>query len=141
VVAVSVLVEQLRLTVAGEGQGDFPILHPIPSQIKQSTYDTIFLAKISPKNAPQFSLSPRQSPVLALRNVSSVPLTISAITPTANFTMGGNCGTNFAPGTGCTLILEGADDKKTTGTVAIASNAYSKPQTFVISKSPTGDHV
>ena len=127
--------------VAGAGQGDFPLLHPIPSQVKQSTYYTFFVAKISPKNMPQFSLSPRQSPVLALRNVSSVPLTISAITASANFTVGGNCATTFAPGTGCTLILEGAADKKTSGTVTITSNAYAKPQKFVISKSPTGDSV
>jgi hypothetical protein len=127
--------------VSGAGQGDFPLLHPIPSQVKQNTYYTLFVAKISPKSAPQFSLSPRVSPVLALRNVSSVPLTISAITHSSNFTQGGNCGTSLAPGTGCTLILEGAADKKTSGTVTITSNAYSKPQRFVISKSPYGDNV
>jgi hypothetical protein len=127
--------------VAGAGQGDFPLLHPIPSEVKQNTFNTLFIAKILPKSMPQFSLSPRVSPVLALRNVSSVPLTISAIAPSANFTQGGNCGSSLAPATGCTLILEGADDKKTSGTVTISSNAYSKPQEFVISKSPTGDRV
>jgi hypothetical protein len=127
--------------IAGAGQGDFPLLHPIPSQIIQNTYYTFFVSKISPQRYPQFSLSPRVSPVLALRNVSSVPLTISAITHSSNFTEGGNCGASLAPGTGCTLILEGAPDKKTSGTVTITSNAYPKPQTFVISKSPTGDSV
>ncbi len=127
--------------LAGAGQGDFPLLHPIPSQIRQSTYYTVFLAKISPTNVPQFSLSPRVSPILALRNVSSVPLTISSITPSANFTKEGNCETTLAPGTGCTLILVGKADKKTSGTVTIASNAGAKPQTFVIYKSPTGDSV
>ncbi len=127
--------------VAGAGQGDFPILHPIPSQVKQNTYYTLFVAKISPKSVPQFSLSPRVSPVLALRNVSSVPLTISAITHSSNFTQGGTCGSSLAPGTGCTLILEGAADNKTSGTVTITSNAYIKPQQFAISKSRTGDNV
>ncbi len=127
--------------VAGAGQGDFPLLHPIPSQVFQKTYYTLFLSKISPQSAPQFSLSPRLSPVLALRNVSSVPLTISAITPSSNFTEGGNCGVTLAAGTGCTLILEGANDKKTSGTVTITSNAYTEPQTFTISKAATGDSV
>jgi len=126
--------------VAGAGQGDFPLLHPIPSQILQNTNFTQFVAKISPAKAPQFSLSPRVSPILALRNVSSVPLTISSITASANFTRGGDCGAELAPATGCTLILLGKADNKTTGTVTIASNATT-PQTFVISKSPSGDSV
>ena len=127
--------------IAGAGQGDFPLLHPISSQILQSTYYTVFLAKISPANVPQFSLSPRVSPILALRNVSSVPLTISSITPSTNFTKEGNCETTLAPGTGCTLILVGKADNKTYGTVTIASNASSIPQKFVIYKSKTGDSV
>ena len=127
--------------VAGAGQGDFPLLNPIPSQILQSTYDTLFVSKISPKNQAQFSLSPRVSPTLALRNVSSAPLTISSITSSSNFVQGGTCGTSLAAGTGCTLILQGADDHKRTGTVTIASNAHMNPQTFTISKSPTGDSV
>jgi hypothetical protein len=125
--------------VAGAGGGDFPILHPLPSQVQQITYDTFFVAKISPNNTPQFSLSPRVSPILALRNVSSVPLMISSITPSPNFTKGGNCETTLAPGTGCTLLLLGAADKKTAGAVTITSNASTAPQEFVIYKSPTGD--
>ena len=125
--------------VTGLGQADFPLLHPIPSQIYQSTYDTIFVAKILPSNTPQFSLSPRVSPVLTLRNVSSVPLTVTSIVPSANFSMGGNCGSSIAPGGACNLILLGANDKKTQGSVTITSNAYAKPQTFQIRKSPTGD--
>ncbi len=58
--------------VAGAAQGDFPILHPIKSQTVQNTYYTLFVSKILPNNKAQFSLSPRVSPVLALRNVSSV---------------------------------------------------------------------
>jgi hypothetical protein len=81
------------------------------------------------------------SPILALRNVSSAPLTIDSIAPSSNFIQGGNCGSSLAPGTGCTLILEGAADKKTTGTVTITSNAYGTAQKFVIDKSPTGDYV
>jgi hypothetical protein len=127
--------------IAGAGQGDFPLLNPIPSQVIQNTNYTIFLAKISTGSYPQLSLSPRVSPILALRNVSTVPLTIDAIAPSSNFTMGGNCGTSLPPGTGCTLILEGAADNKTSGTVVITSNAYPKPQKFVISKSPSGDSV
>jgi len=127
--------------VAGAAQGDFPLLHPIHSQTIQNTNYTLFLAKISPANKSQFSLSPRISPVLALRNTSSVPLTISAITPSSNFTKGGNCNSSLPPGTGCTLILQGAADNKTSGTVTITSNAYSAPQQFVIAKSRYGDGV
>lgn len=90
---------------------------------------------------PQFSLSPRISPILSLRNVSSVPLTISSITPSANFVRGGDCGASLAPGGGCTLILQGAADKKTTGSVVITSNAYATPQKLIITKSPIGDSV
>jgi hypothetical protein len=128
--------------VAGAGGGDFPLLHPIPTELKQSSANenaTLFVAKISSKSTPQFSLSPRVSPTLTLRNVSSVPLTISGITTSSNFTQQTNCGSVLAPGTGCTLLVIGADDKKTTGTVTITSNAYSTPQKFIISKSPTGD--
>jgi hypothetical protein len=125
--------------VVGAGQADFPILHPIPSQTIQTTGYTLFVAKISPGKSPQFSLSPRVSPMLRLRNVSSVPLTISSIVPSSNFTMGGDCGTSIAPGGGCDLILIGADDKKTSGTVTITSNAYTTPQKFTISKFPGGD--
>ena len=127
--------------VAGGAQGDFPLLNPIPSQILQSTYYTLFISKISPKSVPQFSLSPRVSPTLALRNVSSVPLTITSITSSSNFTEGGSCSSSLAAGAGCTLILEGADDHKKTGSVTITSNAYKNPQTFVISKASTGDTV
>lgn len=42
--------------VAGFGQGDFPLLHPIPSQVIQSTYYTLFVSKILPTSVPQFSL-------------------------------------------------------------------------------------
>ena len=127
--------------MAGLGQADFPLLHPIPSQTYQSTYYTIFVAKILPSNTPQFSLSPRVSPVLTLRNVSSVPLAITSIVPSANFTMQGNCGSSIVPGGACNLILLGANDKKTQGSVTITSNAYAKPQTFQIRKSPTGDNL
>jgi hypothetical protein len=125
--------------IAGEGQADFPLLNPISSQILQTTSYTIFASKISPTQAPQFSLAPRVSPIFALRNVSSSPLTIDSIVPSSNFTKGGNCGTSLAPGTGCTLILEGADDHRSTGTVTITTNASQKPETFGLSKSPNGD--
>jgi hypothetical protein len=125
--------------IAGEGQSDFPLVNPIPSQILQSTYYTIFVSKIDPGKLPQFSLAPRVSPVFAFRNVSSAPLTIDSIVPSSNFTMGGTCGSSLAPGTQCTLILEGADDHRTSGTVTITTNASSKPETFKISKSANGD--
>jgi hypothetical protein len=125
--------------IAGEGQGDFPLLNPIPSQTSQSTNYTIFASKINSTKGPQFSLAPRVSPIFAFRNVSSSTLTIDSIVPSSNFTMGGNCGSSLAPGTGCTLILEGADDHKSTGSVTITTNASSKPQTIKLSKSPNGD--
>jgi len=79
------------------------------------------------------------SPILTLRNVSSSPLVINSIVPSANFTLGGNCGGTLAPGTGCTLILVGAKDGRTKGTVTLSTSAHGAPQTFVIAKSPTGD--
>jgi hypothetical protein len=82
-----------NIYVAGQGQGDFPLLHPIASQVKPLPGNgaQIFIAKISPKSVPMFTLSPRLSPFLTVQNVSSLPLTISAIVPSANFTPGGNC--------------------------------------------------
>jgi hypothetical protein len=127
--------------VAGAAQGDFPLLYPIQSQTIQNTNYTLFVTKISPVNKPQFSLSPRVSPVLALRNTSSVPLTISAITPSPNFAKGGTCSSSLRPGAGCTLVLQGSADNKTSGTVTITSNAYTAPRQFVIAKSRYGDSV
>jgi hypothetical protein len=127
--------------VTGIGGGDFPLVSPIPSQIVQNINYAIFLSKIAPGKAPQFSLSPRVSPILALRNVSTSSLTLSSITTSSNFTKGGNCGATLAPGTGCILILEGANDHTTSGTVTITSNAHSTPHTFVIAKPPTGNSV
>jgi hypothetical protein len=130
-----------NIYVSGSGQGDFPLLDPIPSQIIQSTNYTFFVAKISPEDKPQLSLSPRTSPILALRNVSTVPLAISSIVPSPNFTMGGDCGSSLAAGAGCTLILEGVDDNKKSGTVTITSNATTRPEKFIIAKNPAGDTV
>jgi Beta-propeller repeat len=130
-----------RIYIAGlSGGGDFPILHPIPSQ----TYAPCcgyFAARITPSNTPQLSLAPRSSPTLTLRNVSSVPLLISSIVATSNFTQGGDCSSTIAAGQGCTLILSGAADGKASGSVSITSNASPATQTFKILKSKTGDTV
>jgi len=130
-----------EISVAGLGQGDFPLVKPIPSEKVQSTYNTFFIAKISPKNVGQISLSPLMSPVLQLRNVSSVPLTIDSIVASKNFTPGGNCETTMAAGSGCTLILQGKNDNKKTGSVTITSDAVKKTERFVIAKNPKGDTV
>jgi len=127
--------------VAGFAQGDFPILHPIPNEIKQTTNSTVFVAKISQATLPQFSLSPQVSPILTLRNVSSVPLTISSIMASANFTKGGDCEKTLAPATACTLLLIGKADKTISGTVTITSDATPRPKTLTIYKSPYGDSV
>lgn len=129
------------INLTGYASVGFPIVRPIPSQKYAPCCYTIFVATISPKNIPQFSLSPRVSPVLSLRNESSVTLNLTNIAASANFALGGNCGTSLAPGTGCTLILAGAADNKKTGTVTISSNASKIPEKFVIEKSPTGDGV
>jgi hypothetical protein len=128
--------------VTGTASGDFPLLHPIPAQVKRQTNYQIFIAKILPKkNAPEISLSPLQAPVVSVRNVSSVPLTITAITTSANLVEGGDCIATLAPGTGCNLLLQSTADNKTSGSVTITSNAHSAPLTFVISKNPQGDGV
>ena len=128
--------------VTGSASSDFLLLHPILNQLGSLGGSEIFVAKLLPKkNTPQISLSPRQSPFLSLRNVSSVPLTISAITPSANFILGGDCGVSLPPGTACNLILQGKSDNKTSGTVTITTNAAKAPQRFVIAKSPQGDFI
>jgi hypothetical protein len=128
-----------KIYVAGAGQGDFPLVHPIPSQVLQNTYNTLFVANISPKNTPQVSLSPRVSPMLTLRNVGSVPVTINSIVPSPNFTQGGDCGTILGAGGGCNLIEAGVNDNKTQGSVTVTANGT--PQSFAISKSRHGDTV
>jgi hypothetical protein len=131
--------------VTGIGQGDFPIVAPLPQKPSQSCCYSFFIAKINAdtdeSDQPQISLSPLTSPVLSLRNPSSTPLHISGITTSSNFTKGGDCGARIDPGSGCTLILEGTADQKTHGTVTISSDASAHPQTFDITKSPWGNTV
>jgi len=138
-VAVAAGTEGKMFLTGTAGAFDFPILNPIPGQVCCS--NSIFIAKILSGKGPQLSLSPRYSPLLTLRNVSSTTLDIQSIIASKNFTKGGDCGTVLAPGTGCTLILEGADDNKTSGTVTITSNDRAGTQKFIIAKSPTGDNV
>lgn len=131
-----------HLFVTGASQGDFPILHPLQLPTSQSCCYSFFIARIDPEDHhPEISLSPRSSPVLSLRNVSSSLLSIASITPSSNFTKGGNCVDRLAPGTVCTLVLQGAADQQTVGTVTIATNASHSPQIFKINKSPFGDNV
>ena len=132
--------------VAGTGSGDFPVLIPLPDSINGNFgypgYSQGFVAKISSRSHPQLTLSPRSSPLLSLRNMSSVPVDIESIMPSATFIQqGGDCGVHLGPGAGCTLVLEGAADGQTTGTVSIKSSASRTPQEFEVAKSPRGDSV
>ena len=94
------------------------------------SYST-FVAKISPANQPQISLSYR-GPVLALRNAGSADLHINSIQPGDTITsMGNTCGSTLAAGTSCYLTpLSSASN----GTLTINSDAQPASQTFT----PTG---
>ena len=128
--------------LTGVSTPDFPVLHPVPGQVSPFFPPTFhFIAKVTAADAPQISLSPRTSPFVNLQNVGSLPLTITSITTSSNFTQGGNCKSELTGGESCDLVLTGAADNKKSGTVTIISNAKPASQTVLITKSASGDVV
>jgi len=91
-----------------------------------ATFST-FVAKISPANQPQISLS-YFGPVLALRNAGSADLHIASIQPGSTITsVGSTCGSTLAAGTSCFLTpLSTASS----GSLTINSDAQPASQTF-----------
>jgi Bacterial Ig-like domain (group 3)/Cep192 domain 4/Beta-propeller repeat len=118
---------------------DFPLLKPIQSTAPCCGLDVAVVAKIDPVSNTGISLSPLESPLIGLRNVSSSTLLINSIVPSANFVKGGTCGAALGAGDTCWLFLQGAADGLVRGTVTIASNAPGSPHAFAIAKSPFGD--
>jgi hypothetical protein len=89
-----------------------------------------FVAKISPANEPQISLS-YQGPVLELRNVGSADLLISSIQLSGGFTNANStCGSTVAAGTACFLTPSDATGKTANGTITINSDASPASQSF-----------
>jgi Beta-propeller repeat len=99
-------------------------------QSKLGSYNT-FVAKISPANQPQISLS-YLGAALALRNAGSADLHIGSIQPGSTITSVGNtCGSTLAAGTSCFLTPLSTTPN---GTLTINSDAQPASQTFT----PTG---
>lgn len=107
-----------------------------------------FLAKISPVNAPQISLS-TLAPFLILRNAGSADLHISSIVLGGNLAASwGNCGVTVLAGTSCVLTVTDAAGNLAGGSVTIATDAQPAVQAFAITipagttaGTPVGDSV
>jgi hypothetical protein len=92
---------------------------------------SFFVAKISPANQPQVSLS-YAGPVLALQNAGSADLHISSIQTGSTITsMGSTCGSTLVAGTECYLTPTATS---ASGTLTINSDAQPASQTY----NPTG---
>ncbi len=124
--------------VGSEQAADFPIINPFQQGLAQNG---VFIAKISRVEIPGISLSPRRSPFLTLRNVSSVPLDITSIQTSENFDLRDNCPSTLQGGNSCTITLRGKNDGQDSGTVTIVSTTPGSPHTFTIAKARTGDFV
>ncbi len=122
---------------------DFPIVNPVPGTQGAAQFyypGALFAAKISPAAGPAISLSPWYTSILALRDVSSSPLTINSITTSSTLVLeGGTCGSSLPPGGGCMLIVYPQNAQNpASGTLTISSNAPGSPQTFNIGYSQIG---
>lgn len=104
---------------------------PYKEQSYLSSSYSPFVAKISPANQPQVSLS-NTGPVLALRNAGSADLHIGSIqTGSAITSMGSTCGSTLIAGTECYLTPLATSPSET---LTINSDAQPASQTF----SPSG---
>jgi len=109
-----------------------------------------FVAKISPANAPGFSLTstsltfPDQSvtttsnpQAVRLRNMGSAPLNISNLTVSGDFAQTNTCGGLVSGGSSCTLGVTFAPTARgsRTGTITFSDDAAGSPQTISLTGS------
>lgn len=140
-------VEGISVGVGNAEPDDFPIINPAPGIqdfIGPAIPPALFAAKISPSvPGPVISLSPRNTSVLELRNVSTSPLAINSITPSAYLQLKGKtCGSALPAGGRCTIILYPEDPYVyNAGTLTISSNAAGSPQQFNIHQQVLGPQV
>src|SRR5205823_5758830 len=112
---------------------DFPAVKALAGTLPCCGINTPYLIAIAPGAGPSLSVSPLVAPQVTVRNVSSSPLTFNNISASADFDVGGDCGTLLPPGGDCVLYLR-STNTAASGTVTIDSNATATPATFTITK-------
>ncbi len=133
--------------VTGRATSNF-LLTPGTFQTSPGGNDDAFVAKISPNDAPGFSLSsfslsfpdegiggttaPQQ---IALANTGSATLTIASIVPSGDFAETNTCGSSLAGGTSCTISATFTPTAAgvRTGTITITYSLASSPQKVTLS--------
>jgi hypothetical protein len=133
--------------VTGTANSNF-LLTPGSFQTSPGGNGDAFVAKISPNDAPGFSLSsfslsfPDEgiggtTPALqiTLANTGSVTLTITSIVPSGDFAATNTCGSSLTGGTSCTISVtfKPTAAGARTGTIKIMDSAASSPQTITLS--------
>jgi hypothetical protein len=96
----------------------------------------VFLAKISPQNAPQISMS-LKPPALILRDAGSADLHINSIELGGGLAkQWGNCGQTVPAGTSCVLTVSDGSGNLAAGILTIKSDASPASQTFTVALPP-----
>ena len=125
-----------KIYVAGTtGNGDFPLVHP--GQISSCCSNASFIAAIDvAASLPALSVTPRWDPFLYVRNISSVPLNITAIASSDPTPLAGDClpAHSLAPGASCNLVAGGGQSYTVEPyfTLTVTSDAPGSPEEFRI---------
>jgi hypothetical protein len=100
-----------------------------------------FIAKITPANQPQISLS-YQNPFLELRNAGSADLHISSVQVSGGFASANStCGSTVPAGTSCFLTPASSSGDTANGNVTINSDAVPASQSFTPPSASVGNGV
>ena len=100
-----------------------------------------FIAKITPANQPQISLS-YQNPFLELRDAGSADLHISSLQVSGGFASANStCGSTVPAGTSCFLTPANSTGGAATGNITINSDALPASQSFTPSPPATTDAI
>jgi hypothetical protein len=105
------------------GTGDKYLLQQLYGSLHYSGYTT-YIAKITPANAPQVSLSV-YLPTMVLRNVGSAVLNIQSLGVGTGTAKASSCGANLPAGASCLVTMVPY------GTLTINSNAQPTSQSFI----------
>jgi len=128
--------------VTGRATSNF-LLTPGAIQLVSGGGDDTFVAKISPNDAPGFSLSSFSlsfqdegiggttlSQQIFLANTGSLTLNITSIVPSGDFAATNTCGSSLAGGASCTISVTFTPTAAgaRTGTITITDSVASSPQ-------------
>jgi Beta-propeller repeat/Abnormal spindle-like microcephaly-assoc'd, ASPM-SPD-2-Hydin len=137
-----------NIYVAGEtGQG-LPIVNALdPVFLSKLPIPAVFVAKISPANAPAAAFAPAaiafgnqlvgttsSSTGVTLSDLGSAMLGVTSITTTGDFQQTNDCGSSVPAGASCTISVTFAPTVAgpRSGSVIVTDNAAGSPQTVVL---------